>query len=271
MKFNYLKSKDNRNLISGIFTLSFFKEETPLKVTILPNGIPSLVYLSADNQKFSIKNSKTESTVQGLSLFSQFDSSYSYSTLNKTNNFGVILSPTSMYKITGQDVSNLTNKISSLSDINPLLSKKIENIFIENQLNLSKFKKDFTELLNNINLTEDEDIIYIEKAVDYILKKEGIVKVKDLLELVPFSQKSLQTKFKKIVGLTPVKFIKITRFKNFLIRYRVNKDDVNELLTTFNYYDMSHFNRDFKLMMHQSPKSFFEQKDQSFLDQYLSI
>jgi len=268
MKFNYLTSKDKRNLIKNLFVIKFSKDDLNFETVITPLGLPSIAYIANEKQKTLIKG--TEKSVKGLTIFGQFDSAYKFYINKETTNIGINLTPTALYRILNKDIYQYTNNHISLEEVNKILAEKLEPVFVNNIEDLFKFEKEIINLIDSLPLTEDKDVIFIEKAIDYINKKEGIVKVKELLTVVPYSQKSLQTKFKKIVGLTPVKFIKITRFNSLLIKYHIKKTNINELLYTYNYYDISHFNRDFKSMMNQEPKLFFEQKNHPFLDQYLT-
>ncbi|WP_405604427.1 helix-turn-helix domain-containing protein [Polaribacter sp. Asnod1-A03] len=269
MTFNYLNSKDNRDLIRDLFFLKFSKGDLPFKTVILPLGLPALVYISNDKQETLIKNIR-KPVKKGLTLFGQFYGAYKYIINDDTKNFGVHLNPTSLYKILEKDISQFTNKQTPLDQINKPISKKIETIILENKNNLLECEKEIISFINNLSVSNDKDIFYIEKAIDYIYQKEGLLKVNELLDILPYSQKSLQIKFKKIVGITPIKFVKIIRFNQILIKYQIQKKDINELLFKYNYYDISHFNKDFKLMMNESPKLFFEQKNHLFLDQYLN-
>ena len=81
-----------------------------------------------------------------------------------------------------------------------------------------------------------------------------------MLQLIPLSSKSFQVKFKKIVGLTPVKYIKLVRFSNLIKKYQHKDIDIKDLIEMHNYYDQSHFIKDFKFFMKQKPKDFFKKE-----------
>ncbi|MCG1036981.1 helix-turn-helix domain-containing protein [Polaribacter sargassicola] len=269
MTFNYLNSKDHRNLLKDLFYLTSSKEDVPFESIILPLGLPSLVFIGSNQQKILIKDKK-EPVKKGLTLFGQFYRSYKYFINDDTKNFGVHLNPTSLYKILEKDISQFTNKQIPFQEIDKKLSQEIEEIITKNRQDVFECEKKIINLINNIKLTDNKDVVLIEKAIEYIYKKEGLVKVNELLDILPYCQKSLQTKFKKIVGITPIKFIKIIRFNHMLLKYQIQKEDIKKLLCEYNYYDVSHFNKDFKLMMNESPKLFFEQKNHFLLDQYLN-
>ena len=58
------------------------------------------------------------------------------------------------------------------------------------------------------------------------------------------------------------------RFNKLMIKYQSNEIELKDLIYKYNYYDQSHFSKDFKLFMNQSPKFFFKQ-DFPLLKEYL--
>lgn len=87
-----------------------------------------------------------------------------------------------------------------------------------------------------------------------------MLQVTDLLKIVSLSQKSLEVKFKKIIGLTPGKYIRLIRFIKLMRKYENKKIAINDLIYMYNYYDHSHFIKDFKLFMSESPKEYFKKE-----------
>ena len=257
MEFNFFDEKDNRNVINNIFSLLFFTTDFPFKSSIIPTGFPSIVYVFGENQKVFYK--KREIEFKELIVGGQFDRTYDYLVTSEgSKNIGANLHPTGLYKILGTDISLLTNNFVDFTKINKELSKKFLPIFIKNHNDIPLFIKEFKNFINNLDLTLDKNIDQIDIAVNYILKKEGMIQVVDLLKIVSLSQKSLEVKFKKIVGLTPGKYIRLTRFIKLMRKYESKEIDINDLIYMYNYYDHSHFIKDFKLFMSQSTKSYFK-------------
>lgn len=265
MEFNTYTKKDKRNLVKNFFVLQFPEQSIPFKTIILPLEIPALIYIF-DEQKTIIKN--TKSTIKNLLVFGQFYGAYDYHIDIKSYNLGINFKPTALYKILNKDVSLYTDKHVLLQEINSVLNQKFEPIFIRNKNNVSNFIDEIILLLDSLEISTDKDLHFIDIAVDYILEKEGMVLVNELLDILPFSQKSLEIKFKKFVGLTPVKYIKKIRFIKLMTKYQDKKIDIKDLIYMYNYYDHSHFYKDFKLFMKQSPKLYFNQ-DYPLIEKYL--
>lgn len=265
MEFKYLNKKDNRDLVKDLFLLKFKKEDLPYKTIVLPLGLPALIYVF-NEQTTIVKGIKKK--IKGLTLFGQFYGAYDYLIDIEGTNIGINFKPTSLYKILNRDISLFTNKHILLNEINSELKEKIEPIFIKNKDNIPQFKKEIIQLIDNLSLNINDDVSDIDKAIDLIFEKEGLIQVNDLLEIVPFSQKSLELKFKKIIGLTPGKFIKMIRFNTLMIKYHSKEIDLKDLIQMYNYYDHSHFTKDFKFFIKQSPKDFFN-KDYQLIKKYL--
>jgi AraC-like DNA-binding protein len=265
MEFNYIDNQDTRGLIKNLFVLQFKEESLPYETIVLPLGLPALVYVF--NEQTTIVND-SESTIKDLTLFGQFYGAYDYKINEEGINLGINFHPTALYKILHRDISIFTNTHPLLKEVAPKLRDSIKPVFTNNKNDTSKFKKDIIKFFDSLTLIIDKDVEFIDKAVDFILKKEGLIKINDLLEIVPFSQKSLESKFKKIIGLTPGKYIKMIRFNTLMTKYQSKKIALRDLIHMSNYYDRSHFARNFKVFMKQTPKAFFN-KDYPLLQEYL--
>lgn len=265
MDFNFIDKQDGRNLVKNLFILKFSQKAIPFKTVVLPLGLPALVYVF-NEQTTIIKN--TKHSLKGLTLFGQFYGAYDYHINEKGINIGINLWPSSLYKILNRDISKFADKHLPLKEVDEKLAQKLESIFLNFKDDITNLEKEIIKLIDSLEITQNKDLLQIDNAVDIIIKKEGLIKVNELLNLIPFSQKSLEIKFKKIIGLTPVKFIKMIRFNNLMIKYQSKEIDIKDLIYMYNYYDKSHFVRDFKFFMKLSPKEFFKQ-DYPLLQKYL--
>lgn len=266
MEFNYLHKKDSRNLIKDIFVLKFIKEDLPFKTKIISLGFPSIVYTFSDQQNAVFKGKKTP--LKGLNLMGQFYGSFDFFVNDESSNIGFTLNPSCLYKILNKKASLFTNKHIPLKEVNLELAEKLETLFLKYKNDIPKLEEKIVKFIDSLKLTIDNDILMIDKAIDYIFEKKGLLQVNDLVSLFPFSQKSLELKFKKIIGLTPINFIKMIRFNKLMIKYQSKEIDLKDLIFKYNYYDYSHFTRDFKFFMNQSPKLFFKE-DYPLMDKYL--
>ena len=95
------------------------------------------------------------------------------------------------------------------------------------------------------------------EIVAYILNKKGMLPLKELSEVFPYSERTIERIFNKEVGASPYRFICLVRF-NYIIRelQTLEHKPLKELIVDYNYFDQSHFEKDFKKFLGQSLKSY---------------
>lgn len=161
-----------------------------------------------------------------------------------------------------------------LHNVTKIHSRKNRNTFIDLSLYVDE---DITKSLHN-TLKNSNSIAEITKIADqhlesyykdwsvlkpsveivqYIFDKKGRLTVQELVEVFPYSERSLERMFYKEVGATPYRFICLVRF-NHIIR-DLEKNDYESLIKLiehYKYYDQSHFEKDFKKFLGQTIKQY---------------
>lgn len=269
MIFKYLDENINNPLIDHFYQLTISKKALPFESLIVPIGHTNITYVFSDEyQKAKLKGK--EILYKDLILTGQIYGSYQLEIISESVNLGFALKPTALYKILQQDISKFNNQHIALKSVNEKLFHQFNEIFLSTRNNENAFVNSVDEILKTLPLSEDTNLKHIDKAVDYIFEKEGLLKVQDLLKIIPLSQKSLEIQFKKIVGVTPGKYIRQHRFICLMQNYASKKYNLSDLLYMFNYYDISHFSKDFKYFIGQTPKAYFK-SDYPLLQEYLKI
>lgn len=266
MKFKYLEKDKNHPLIAHFFELKIEEEDIPFESVVLPMGLTSMTYIYGVNQFIIRQNNKIP--LINLTVSGQFYGGYSLVTDTVGNSIGFGLRPTSLYKILKTDISKITNKHLAIKELNLELHHKLSPLFLKHKSNIPALIKSIYKVFDGLICAEDKNLPNLDKAIDYIFEKEGLLKVQDLLKRVPFSQKSLENQFKKVIGLTPGKYIRQYRFMKLMRKYESKEIDLKDLIYMFNYYDPSHFSKDFKLFMLQTPNAYFK-KEYPLLKSYL--
>lgn len=256
MKLEFFDTSAVAHLIEEYFHLSINKDDIPLTSRVLPIGLTHLFYIGKGTQKVIVDT--IEMPMKGLMVAGQYFRSYEFYTNSITSSIGVSLHPTALYKLLNTDISNLENTHINLNKVHPEFHDNIHPIFEANQS-----PKHIIEHLNtfflNTPLTENKATNYIDEAINIIRNKDGILSINDILEHINISQKTLETQFKKIVGLTPGKYIRLYKFIKVMRQHEKQEIDTKTLMYMFDYYDRSHFAKDFKLFMKETPKSYFKQ------------
>jgi len=264
MIYNAYRSRDDYNLVEEYFELSFNKDVVPFSTTIVPVALPLITMI----QKGSLKKVGDISKKQNDIIISgQYLYAYDFVIDEPTKIVGIALHPTALYKLTNINLSKLTNKHVALNTISNQLQSTLLPILDSNQ-NKKSLLESFQLALKDLPRTTTKHTKNIDYAIKYIRKKEGLLNISDLLNIIPVSQKTLEIKFKEIVGMTPGKYIKLYRFLKLMRKYSSKPIKFKDLIFMYDYYDESHFLKEFKLFMKESPKEYFK-KDISFIKEYL--
>jgi AraC-like DNA-binding protein len=104
---------------------------------------------------------------------------------------------------------------------------------------------------------ESKEDVFVRQACQYIVTSEGQYSVQDLVKLIGFSERQLQRKFKRQVGITPKILSRIMRFQKFLAMTKeANKPTLADAAAACGYFDQSHFIRDFTTFSGMSPMKY---------------
>ena len=148
----------------------------------------------------------------------------------------------------------------------------IESFFAPNDpQNRLKLLESF--LLTKLHAFNEDNVM--EKAIAMISNLENEMAVGDIAETLNMSLRTLNRLFQKHVGVSPVTFRKVLRFRQSL-KNKLFNDQFKRLTDigyASNFYDPSYFNRVYKELTGSNPTDFFRridiQGDNAPLFQYL--
>lgn len=245
------------DLIEEFYQLEFDDDSVPFQSTVLPVGYTHITHLFYGDQTTFLNGS--EMVLKNTIISGQFFRSYQLNCNTKSMSLGMSFHPTALHKILNIDISKLDNKHLELAQIHPEFCNELNEIF-------SAFSsaEDTVGQLNSFfkskKLFESDSTQIIDKVIVLIKQSEGLISVNDILSQINISQKTLETLFKRIVGLTPGKYIRLYRFLRLMRKYENQEIALKDLIYMFNYYDHSHFSKDFKLFMNESPRTYFKKE-----------
>jgi AraC-like DNA-binding protein len=106
--------------------------------------------------------------------------------------------------------------------------------------------------------TGNGDYLFIRKCLPFLVQSMDIGKTaKDFNT----NYKTLERRFRKVVGLSPTELLKINRFNNaVLTMYACRYDNLTSIAYSSGYYDQSHFIREFKQLTGFTPKDFLKEQ-----------
>ncbi|MCK8479475.1 helix-turn-helix domain-containing protein [Psychroserpens algicola] len=243
------------DLIEEYYQLSFSENIIPFQSAILPLGFTHITHVFYGEQKAVLN--KKEMPLKDTILSGQFFRSYQFHCLSESMSFGISFHPTALFKILNTNISKLDNTHLSLLEFHPTFYHKIKSIFDE-FTTPDQFVKELNKFFSNLKLTTNKYTEIVDLVINLIIKNDGLINIQDILNHINISQKTLETQFKIIVGLTPGKYIRLYRFIKLMRKYESQEIAIKDLMYMFDYYDRSHFSKDFKLFMNETPKSYFK-------------
>lgn len=96
----------------------------------------------------------------------------------------------------------------------------------------------------------------IEDAVAFIEEHVATATVKDLVDFLGIPERQLQKRFAKVVGGSPLQFIRVKRVNEALRLMRTGRyERLTDVAYALNYFDQSHFIRDVKALSWVTPRN----------------
>lgn len=203
-----------------------------------------------------------EGRLPELYLVGQQTRSYRLKVLNEEADiFGIALLPTAVWRLTHRPAYLFTDKPTPLLDI--FEANQINSLRqIAEVQNFEKRVEKAEEFILDILPQTDLSKTLVDYALELIFEKKGCISTRELCKELHVSERHLQHLFRQQVGLSPLQYARITRFNSIFVEFtRAGESpDLPFLTSFFNYYDISHFFKDFKAYSGESPSQFHLEK-----------
>lgn len=172
---------------------------------------------------------------------------------------GISFFPAGAYPFLKVPLSEFSNKTILLDDLFIDFGSQINSLqeTVPDSDRIDELEKILLRLIDLSLIPEDELNLVISK----IYFQNDKMKVDEYCNQIGISQKSIERYFKKYVGINPKPFIKLTRFQKALKQILDgNYDNLTSLSYDLDYFDQTHFIKDFKSYMGTTPLKFIKQK-----------
>lgn len=101
---------------------------------------------------------------------------------------------------------------------------------------------------------DSQEDIFVRQACRYIMDSGGEYSVQEIVKLIGYSERQLERKFKKQVGISLKTLSRIARFQKFITLSKSKEySSLADAAMFCGYYDQSHFIRDFTQFSGVSP------------------
>ncbi len=122
-------------------------------------------------------------------------------------------------------------------------------------------------LVKNTSFQKMDTVKYF---VDQVIQRRGLVDISAMHHESGLSVKQFERRFKAITGFPPKYFARLSRFQAVKDSYALGQfASMTKLAYSGNYYDKSHFNREFKEFSGVQPLQYFKKADQGNFNGYL--
>ncbi|GMQ26154.1 helix-turn-helix transcriptional regulator [Algoriphagus sp. oki45] len=175
--------------------------------------------------------------------------------------FGIALLPTAIWRLTKRPSIQFTDRPTPLEQVfDKALLTYLKRIKEEQSFEkrVEKAEEFILEILSGLDMSKT----LVDYAMELIFEKKGCISTRELCKELHVSERHLQHLFRQQVGLSPLQYARITRFNSIFVEFtRAGENpDLPFLTSFFNYYDISHFFKDFKAYSGESPSQFHLEK-----------
>lgn len=212
----------------------------------LPDGVPALIYQDIPN----FFRDTQQQMVPQLYIYGPFTTYTDQLVEGAFRIIGAYLEPTALKALFKLDASDLLNQTIPIDDLvdTPLLER----------LQQAKSTTEKVDLLAAFILQQIQKVTYENKQAKFasILLQQG-QSLGEIQSQMNISERTLERLVKQHIGMSPKVFSRIMRFQASLKQLKAPSfDRLTTLVYDQDYFDQSHFIREFKVFTGNSPTQF---------------
>lgn len=244
--------------IKSIWTIESAAEERGNSYRFLPDGFVELCFHLKSVWSFSI-NGEEKLANEKAKFLGQFSRSLDITLPKQSKMVFIKLYPWVAYRLFGIPLSEFTNNPLPLSELFPDEFEKLhEQLFQCKSMEEIKIhvEKWFVTRLKSLKDSNKE----IEQLTTILMQSNGLVQINYLEKNYSRSLRSLQKKFKELIGVSPKHFARIRRvYQAGLVIKGKEMLNYTKMANELGYFDQAHFIHDFKYFTNCSPKQYAKQ------------
>ena len=254
-----------RHLIQGYWQIEAGYQ--PELLDLVPDGYPEIAFLLQNKMTFTSANQQPMA-MPWAGVIGQL-----------TNRFISILSPHSkiifikMYPWTpsllfGLPVFNLNNNVTDLE----VLTCDREFRQLARDIRSMERIEDAVPLLDAFFLKKlalkKLETPFLAFAVQQIFQTNGTTSIESLRQNIQASRRYVEKLFKKNIGVSPKQYARMIRVKkaSILLQHKNFNGQIASVAAKLDYYDQSHFLKDFKMVVGKTPTEFLQFQSKPAMD-----
>ncbi|NOT74371.1 MAG: AraC family transcriptional regulator [Cyclobacteriaceae bacterium] len=241
--------------IKCFWTLEAPQEVEPEKQRIVPDGCMEMIFHYGN--LFRQYNGSENFIQPRCFVFGQITSPLDIEPTGATSIFAVRFFPDGFTPFATMPLIKMENRPVALSEL-----YGEEGVILEQEMMSLLSNEERIQILENFFLkklvTPDAIDRLVKSSIETIIDLNGNLSVGELSDQLNINRRQLERKFHSVIGLSPKQLSKIVRLQSSL-KMLANKDSVNlgEVALESNFYDQSHFIKDFKEFTGMNPGNFY--------------
>lgn len=240
----------------------FIKHDSiPIQTKILPDGHSDIMLNFGKSYSMAFNN-ESEFIVNDNVFVGQRTKTLLLNQTGNVNMVGVRLHPGKEYAFLNQSAHLFQN---TLTPLHLLMGKALDSYLNDfPNCHLEEHQVAMTEQLfeNHFKNSKATPNSLLDLALKNIQRNIKIEHEMDFYKSLNLNYKQSERMFKKHIGITPKKYLRVIRFYQAYMEMR-SKKTINwlDVLNEFNFYDQSHFIKEYYYFTGNSPKKQFRKKD----------
>lgn len=232
--------------------------ETENEQYLLPSSlsIMGFIYLGSWNIQSEPKTGLIEMQLPKFYTVGQITCGYHlHNNYKKSGVIGVALQPDALWQILKNDISFLTNRPIHSIELFSKYGFQDYAVAFEKATTVEERIEIVINFFSHLHQNTKYEYNPAADVVKLIIEKKGIIKVSEICTETRLQERYLQRNFKKVIGTSIKDFIRCVRFNHLFTELFVKKanQDVETLIYLYNYYDLSHFHKDYKYFFKTTP------------------
>ncbi|WP_053224006.1 helix-turn-helix domain-containing protein [Roseivirga seohaensis] len=254
LKVSHIKPKHELlNVVHSLFVMEY-DEQTERADFLLPSGRSAFFYIETDEEFYvEYDGLNRKSLVDSGFYLACIDNMAKYSH-KKIRVVGASIHPIYLGLLFRIKPKDILNNFTRLDTIDKLEGNKLPlpNIQLKTLDVVDSMEAFMNEQLENNPIRVDVERIY-KRIVN---TNAFTITVTDLAEWMGYTERHIVNIFKEYVGLSPKRFIQLTRFNESLkmLDKMKDTDKLSDIAYQMGYHDQAHFSRDFKSFCGKTPK-----------------
>ncbi|KPJ96415.1 MAG: hypothetical protein AMJ53_00755 [Gammaproteobacteria bacterium SG8_11] len=240
-------------IIKSFWSIDNREDVTIKKEKIIPDGYTELIFHYGDSYKTNI-NGVWQLQNKNL-IAGQIKNYFFLENTGISKMFAIKFQPWVLAELFDFEMFQLTDKVIEVP------TKLFETLKPIKEIAVSSFSFDekvkqienwFVEYISTRNLEPSKG----RKAVELIIEYKGRLELKEVLNKIGISERSLERYFKIHIGLSPKFYIRIIRFSYIFQLVQEDNIDWADVVFQAGFYDQSHFIKNFKEFTGEDPTKY---------------